>query len=391
MIRILDSTLREGEQTPGVCFRPHIKVAIARLLDRVGVDVVETGHPAVTPQIEEAVRRVASANLRCTVGAHSRSLIRDVDQALDCGVGFLGIFYCVSDARLNHHATSLNDATDQIARVIRHAKERAPGVEIRYTPEDTVRSPFANVVTAAVAAVRAGADIISIADTTGHMVPGTERSMYDLVFRLRDALDSAGLHPQLAVHCHNDRGLALANALDAYRAGVNIIDCSVLGLGERAGIVDLATLLTVLAADFDQEGYRLEGLPELYDLVSRHAGVPVPVHQPVTGLNAFRHCAGVHTQAALADPLHYQSLNPGLLGLTPTICLDHMSGMSAVRHALDAIGEHVEDRELLGRILDMVKNVGETGNVVDNEELRHVVHYCREFNRSNLQPGGQPC
>ena len=78
------------------------------------------------------------------------------------------------------------------------------------------------------------------------------------------------------MHCHNDRGLALANALDAYRAGVNIIDCSVLGLGERAGIVDLATLLTVLAADFDQEGYRLEGLPELYDLVSRHAGVPVP-------------------------------------------------------------------------------------------------------------------
>jgi len=391
MVRILDATLREGEQTPGVCFRPHIKVAIARLLDRVGVDVVEAGHPLVSPRIEQAVRRVAAAGLSATVGAHARSRFEDVDRALDCGVGFLGVFYCVSEERLGHHATSLAEATRRIADVIRHAKRRDPDVEVRYTPEDTVRSPFPNVVRAAAAAVEAGADVISIADTTGYMIPGTERSMYDYVFRLRDALASAGLAPRLAVHCHNDRGLAVANALDAFRAGANVIDCSVLGLGERAGIVDLATLLAVLRADFGVEGYRLEALMELYELVGLHAGVPVPVHQPVTGANAFRHCAGVHTQAALADPLHYQSLDPALVGRRPTICLDHMSGMSAVRHALDAAGLAEEDPEVLARILRLVKEVGETGNIVDEAELPHIVAWCREAGNESLAAGGPAC
>ncbi|MDP3445073.1 MAG: 2-isopropylmalate synthase, partial [Ignavibacteria bacterium] len=248
MVWVLDSTLREGEQTPGVYFDRHIKLAIANLLDEIGVDIIEAGHPMVTSEIHEAVMSIAQKGYRSIVGAHSRSLKADVDLALECGVGFIGIFYCVSDERLETvFKKDLDSAISLITDVIKYAKSQRPDLLIRYTPEDTVRSQFENVVLAASAAVEAGADIISVADTTGYMVPGTNRSMYDYISRLKDALAQRNLFPKLAVHCHNDRGLALANALDAYRAGIDIIDAASLGLGERAGIVDLAQLLTVLS------------------------------------------------------------------------------------------------------------------------------------------------
>jgi 2-isopropylmalate synthase len=375
-VRILDSTLREGEQTPGVCFDAHIRAAVADLLDAVGIDIVEVGHPAVTAQIRSSVAEISSRGLRALVGAHARSLEADVDLALECDVSFLGIFYCVSESRLRHHNHHLGGAVDRIASIIDYVKRRRPELVVRYTPEDTVRSAWQNVVTAAVSAADAGADIISIADTTGHMIPGTDRSMYDYVLRLRDALAFRGLEPEIAVHCHNDRGLALANTLDGYRAGATVLDSTVLGLGERAGITDLATLLVVLTSDFEAaERWDLTRLPELYQLVSRYSGVPIPVHHPVTGRNAFTHCAGVHTQAAIADPLHYQSLDPELVGRRSRIALDHMSGLSAVRHSLEAIGEHSVDDVTLPRILHHIKEIGQTGRIVDADELRLIVSY----------------
>ena len=374
MLRILDSTLREGEQTPGVCFDLHIKMAIAELLSEIGVDVIEAGHPAVTAEIHQAVRMIAGRGLRPLVGAHARSLEADVEMALECGVGFLGIFYCVSEERLADRASDLGEAIARIVAVIRMAKSRNPSLVVRYTPEDAVRSPFANVLAAAAAACEAGADVISIADTTGFMIPGTSRSLYDYVARLRDELGARGLAPQIAVHCHNDRGLALANALDAMRAGANIIDASVLGLGERAGIVDLGTLLAVLASDFGYEGrWQLQRLPELYRLVSQYARVPVPVNLPVTGRNAFTHCAGVHTQAAIRNPLHYQSLDPALVGRESEIALDHMAGMAALRFSLARIGYEGMPDDLARVVLARVKEVGTSGRTVDLEELRYVV------------------
>jgi 2-isopropylmalate synthase len=134
MLRILDSTLREGEQTPGVYFDVHIKLAIAELLGEIGVDIIEAGHPAVTEEIHQAVRQIAGRGLRPMIGAHARSLEQDVDTAIACGVGFLGIFYCVSDTRLSDRATKLDDAVARIAAVIRKAKAARPELVVRYTP-----------------------------------------------------------------------------------------------------------------------------------------------------------------------------------------------------------------------------------------------------------------
>jgi 2-isopropylmalate synthase len=378
VIAILDTTLREGEQTPGVYFDTHIKFAIADLLSQIGVDIVEAGHPAVTEQIRDAVHQLAHRGLRPRIGAHARSVNADVDLALDCGVSFLGVFYCVSDERLGGNNLSLQDAVERISATVAYARERDPDLLIRYTPEDAVRSPFASVVSAAAAATRAGANIISVADTTGYMIPGTDRSMYSYVRNLREALAHQDLHPKIAVHCHNDRGLALANALDAYRAGASIIDASVLGLGERAGIVDLATLLAVLRHDFNEGAHwDLTLLPKLYALVSRFAGIPVPTNLPVMGGNAFRHCAGIHTQAAVRNPKHYQSLPPELVGRRSSIALDHMSGLSSVRACLNEIGERA-DEDLERALLRKVKEVGQTGRTVDLHELSLLLNSLRQ-------------
>jgi 2-isopropylmalate synthase len=328
----------------------------------------------VTPEIHAAVKAIAQKNYKAIVGAHSRSLKSDVDLALECGVGFIGIFYCVSDERLDTvFKKDLDSAIGLITEVIKYAKHQNPKLLIRYTPEDTVRSQFENVVKAAVASVEAGADIISVADTTGYMVPGTNRSMYDYISKLKNEFSKRNLSPKVAVHCHNDRGLALANALDAYRAGVDIIDAAALGLGERAGIVDLAQLLTVLTVDYDERRWNLSKLVDLYDLVSKHSGIPIPANYPVTGQNAFTHCAGVHTHAAAINPMHYESLNPELLGKQRTFALDHMSGVASLRYALGLIDEKSLDEELQQDVLKEVKSVGQHGRVVDLTELKHIV------------------
>ena len=367
MVRILDTTLREGEQAPGVYFNEHVKLAIARRLASIGVDFIEAGHPGVSKEISVAVRLIANSGLQACIGAHSRSLRHDVDLALECGTQFIGVFYCVSESRLSGvFKQDVNQAIDQISDVISYAKTQKPNLLIRYTPEDTVRSPFGNVIAASVAAVRAGADIISIADTTGYMVPGTDNNLFDYVTSIRRSFEDKGIHPRLAVHCHNDRGLALANAVDAYRAGVDIIDASVMGLGERAGIVDLAQLLAVLTTNFDESRWELSELDELYHLVSRHSGIGLPDHFPVTGKHAFTHCAGVHTHAALQDPLHYESLSPKLFGRTTSIALDHMSGLASVKYALQKINR---PEYLAEPALARLKDIGRQGRAVDLDEF----------------------
>jgi len=384
LVWVLDSTLREGEQTPGVYFDKHIKLAIANLLNEIGVDIIEAGHPVVTPEIHAAVKSIAQKGFKSIVGAHSRSLKNDIDLALECEVDFIGIFYCVSDERLQTvFKKDLETAITQITDVIKYAKSQKPNLLIRYTPEDTVRSQFENVVKAASAAVEAGADIISVADTTGYMVPGTNRSMYDYISNLKDEFAKRKLFPKVAVHCHNDRGLALANALDAYRAGVDIIDAAALGLGERAGIVDLAELLVVLSVDHNEQRWNISKLTQLYDLVSKHSGIPIPANYPITGKNAFTHCAGVHTHAASINPMHYESLDPNLLGRERSFALDQMSGIASLRYALKLVGEESMDDEHQMEVLKEVKFVGQRGRTVDLSELKHIVDAVKHHKTYN--------
>jgi len=384
VVKILDATLREGEQTPGVHFDQHVKLTIATMLDEIGVDFIEAGHPMVLPEIAQTIKMIAHTPHRAAIGAHARSLRKDVDKALECDVSFLGIFFCVSQERLKDvFQKDINYAGDLISDVISYAKAQKPDLIIRYTPEDTVRSNFENVKIASAAAVKAGADIISVADTTGYMVPGTQKNMYDFVSNLKHALVSEKLDPMIAVHCHNDRGLALANALDGFRAGAEIIDTAVLGLGERAGIVDLAQLLVVLSVDFGEKRWKLEKLTELYELVSKRANLPIPPHFPLMGKNAFTHCAGIHTHAAALNPMHYESIDPDILGRERHFALDHMSGITSVRYALRSQGLDNLPDELVNEVLAVIKMIGQRNRMVEPEELPSIVEMLNKKSRSD--------
>lgn len=382
MIQILDSTLREGEQTPGVYFSPETKLAIAQFLDQIGVDIIEAGNPAVDSEIALAITRIANAGLKAKIGAHSLCRIEDVKKALDCGVNFLGVFFSVSQTRLQHdYNIDLEKAIEKIVEVITYAREQNDNLLIRYTPEDTVRSPIENVIEAASAAVQAGANIISIADTTGYTTPFHQRrSIYYYVKTLKEELAKRELYPQIEVHCHNDRGLALANALDAYRAGSDIIDVTVMGLGERSGIVDLAELLINLTDMLEEKTYwKLGYLKDLYDLVSKHSHISIPPHHPLVGKNAFTHYAGVHVKAISKDEGLYQSLSPEILGRKSSLALGMQSGLTAVELALKQIGrnELAEDKDLVSKILKEIKEIAKRGTPIDiDKELPEIVERC---------------
>ena len=382
MIQILDSTLREGEQTPGVYFSPETRLAIAQILDRIGVDIIEAGNPAVNPEIATSVTQISRARLKAKIGAHSLCRIRDVQKALDCEVDFLGVFFSVSKQRLQRdYNLALEAAIDKIVEAIAYARSQNPNLLIRYTPEDTVRSSMADVIAAATAAVEAGANIISIADTTGYATPfHPDRSYAYYVRTLKEGLAARHLSPQIEVHCHNDRGLALANALDAYRAGVDIIDTTVMGLGERSGIVDLSELLINLLETIEPEfKWQLNPIKSLYDFVSQNSSISIPPHNPIVGKNAFTHYAGVHVNAIAKDEALYQSLNPEILGMTSQFALGMQSGQAALKMALQQIGKETltNDRYLVTKMLQEIQEISKRGTPIDIErELPQIVDRC---------------
>lgn len=388
MIQILDSTLREGEQAPGVYFSPAIKLAIAQLLDRIGIDIIEVGNPAVDPEIALAITNIAKAGLKAKIGAHSLCRLKDVQKALDCDIDFLGVFLGISQKRLEQdYAISLGTAIERIVEVISYARSQQPDLIIRYTPEDTVRSPIENAIAAASAAVQAGANIISIADTTGYATPfHPQRSIARYVTTIKEALAARHQYPKIEVHCHNDRGLALANGLDAYYAGADIIDVSVMGIGERAGIIDIGTILAnLIEINPEENHWQLEHLKELYCLVSQHSHIPISPHHPLVGKNAFTHYAGVHVSAIAKDESLYQSLDPKNLGLKSDIALGMQSGISAISLALKQIdrAELIGDRDLVAKILKEIKEISKRGTPINIErELPLIVESCSSINQS---------
>ncbi len=224
-IMLLDSTLREGEQTPNVSFTVDEKIQIARKLDEVGVDMIEAGDPNVSGDVYEAVKRIAKEGLKAEVLAHCRAIVEDVSKAISCDVPRVAIFLGTSDSHLTYQLRREKEkATEMAVKAIEHA--RSSGLTVRFTAEDATRTDYRFLVRICQAAIEAGADRISVPDTVGIMTPDITGKLFrDLKKDLKAELD---------VHCHNDMGLALANTLSALESGATVAHVSVNGLGERA-------------------------------------------------------------------------------------------------------------------------------------------------------------
>ncbi|MBN2115660.1 MAG: homocitrate synthase [Anaerolineales bacterium] len=350
MLEILDTTLREGEQTPYVNFTVDEKIEIARLLDEVGVEMIEAGDPSVAPSIAKAVEHIASLGLRAEIVAHSIASRQSIDRAKACGADRVAIFYATSKIHLD---SKLHKTQEQaLAIICEHiAYARSLGLKVRYTPEDATRTDFEFLVRVCNAAIEAGADRISFADTLGIMQP---HIMFERVCALRERL----LPCKIDLHCHDDYGLALANAMAGIRGGADCIHTTVNGLGERTGIPDLAEAIVAFHNLDGVEKYNLEPLMNLSSYLERVSGFFLAPNKPITGQNAFSHKSGVHTNGILKDPRTYEPFDPALLGRERKIVIDKYTGKSAVAARLEEYGIEVSMAEL-EVIVARIKNLGD--------------------------------
>lgn len=360
MVQILDTTLREGEQTPYVNFTIDEKLEIARMLDQVGVDMIEAGDPSVAPGVARAVEQIAALELKAEIVAHSIASRAAIEKARTCGADRVAIFYATSRIHLDSklHKTP-EEAIDIICEHVAYA--RSLGLKVRYTPEDATRTEFDFLVRACNAAIQAGADRISYADTLGIMQP---HSMYEQVRALRDRL----LPCALDLHCHNDYGLALANAMAGIRAGADCIHTTVNGLGERAGIPDLSETILAFHNLEDQRKYNLQPLMNISGYLERVSGFFLAPNKPITGQNAFTHKSGVHTNGILKDPRTYEAFDPELLGRERKIVIDKYTGRSAVSARLDEYGIEVTPSEL-DVIVSRIKNAGDERKQIFDSDI----------------------
>ncbi|MBS7248078.1 MAG: homocitrate synthase [Candidatus Jordarchaeales archaeon] len=377
---LLDSTLREGEQTPGVSFTIEEKLEIAKMLDEVGVGMIEAGSPMVSEGVKEAVKRIANESLKAEVIAHVRAVKEDVDLALNCGVDRVAIFMGTSPIhRKTKFKLNEEEIIKRVIEAVEYAKEH--GVKVRFTPEDATRTEREYLVRICSAAIEAGADRISVADTVGIMTPD---SMYELVSFLSEKLKGAGLD----VHCHNDLGLAVANSLAGVKAGANVVHVTVNGLGERAGIAplsDVAVALKVLMGI--DPGIKFHMLTELSSMVERYSGVYLSPHTPIVGSNAFSHKAGVHVAAVLADPSTYEAFDPSILGRSRKIVVDRYAGKHAVKAKLDELGVEVNE-EQLEKITRKIKELSDKKKRIENADILAIAEEVLGRNVRGVTPEG---
>jgi 2-isopropylmalate synthase len=357
MVQILDTTLREGEQTPNVTFSVNEKIIIANLLDEFGVDIIEAGHPSVSQDVYNGIKEITKQGYNAEILAHTRALKEDIDKAISCEVDWVGIFLCVEKQRLQQQFQyDLDRAIEIIIESIEYAKEH--GLKVRYTPEDATRTKLETLIQAIKSAEEANADRISIADTVGAITPF---QMYQLIKKIKTVTDL-----KINVHCHNDLGLATANSLAAYEAGVSTIDVTVNGLGERVGITPLSEIIIPLHHIYKaKNNWRLELLPEISKKVAEFSGIGIPKNAPIIGENAFVHKAGLHVSAVVKNPEFYEAFPAELIGRERDFSLDKMAGRPTIKKKLELLGIPKNDSSE-NKLINYVKSK-EKGTISDNE------------------------
>jgi len=376
-VRIFDTTLRDGEQSPGFSMNVEEKLRLARQLEQLGVDIIEAGFPIASRGDLEAVRAVARETRDCQVAALARAKKEDVDAALEALAPArrprLHIFLATSDLHLRAKLRITREqALRATAEMVRYGRQHCPDVE--FSAEDASRSDIDFLCEVFAAAADAGATTLNIPDTVGYAVP----EEYAEVFRrVRQRLgDRSGI--ALSAHCHNDLGLAVANSLAAIRAGARQVECTVNGIGERAGnasLEEIAVALAVRQASFStRTNIQLEKIYSTSRLLSAITGVSVPPNKAVVGSNAFAHEAGIHQDGIIKNPLTYEIISPEAVGVPARqLVLGKHSGRNALRVRLKELGYEISEEELIECYRRLMALADQTKQVRDRDLLT-IVH-----------------
>jgi 2-isopropylmalate synthase len=383
-IHIFDTTLRDGEQSPGFSMNRDEKLRLARQIEELGVDVLEAGFPIASPGDLEAVRAVAAELKHCRVAALARARQDDVDAALrglePAAKPRLHLFLATSDLHLKHKLRiSRAEALEQIAKMVRFGAAHCENVE--FSAEDASRSDIGFLCEAALAAAEAGANVINLPDTVGYATP----EEYGEIFRRVRAhlAEHFAEHSkvELSAHCHNDLGLAVANSFAAIAGGARQIECTINGIGERAGNASLEEIAVALHVRQSYFGATtnivLENIYPTSRLLSSITGVSVPPNKAVVGANAFAHEAGIHQDGILKNPLTYEIILPEKVGVPARrLVLGKHSGRNALRARLDELGYQTTDAELAA-CYTMAIEMADAEKEVTDRDLLSIIHQVR--------------
>lgn len=331
-IRILDSTLREGEQHPGVAFTIKQRIQIAWMLDSFGVDQIEIS-PVVSHDHFEATKTIIKQDLRADILAHVRAIKSDVDVAIDTGATWIATYMGISDIHLSAKLRiSREEAKIRALEVADYIKSH--GLKSRFTMEDASRTDPNFLIEMCKEMNSRGIERISIPDTVGIMRP---HGMYNLVRMVCENIDLS--RSSIDVHCHNDVGLALANALAGCEAGADQIHTTIDGLGERTGIPSLAETAVALTLIYKvPNNFRLHLLRDLSRTISDYTEIPTPESKPIVGDSAYKHKAGTHLAAILRNPSAYEILEPKIVGNRRKIVFGELAGKNGAAYLLSLLG-----------------------------------------------------
>ncbi|MHC1564142.1 MAG: LeuA family protein [Candidatus Hecatellaceae archaeon] len=371
--RILDTTLREGEQAPSVYFRPDEKCIIAEMLYQVlgGKGLIEVGQP-YSPKYREGVEAVVKyfKEKGYELGkllAHCRTLKEDVEIAHQCETGGIVVFMAPSDKHLQAKfggKISYEKALQMIGESIEFAKRDLGFQMVQYTLEDATSVPLERLIEVSRVAEEAGVDVVRIPDTKGQAEPGGfGETIRALTSNVKVAVD---------VHCHNDRGLAIANSIAGLQNGATGVHVTVMGIGERCGIADLATLADDLETFYGVEtGVNFQGIPRLYRYVAAASGVVIPPTFPILGKFARIHKAGIHQKAVLKDPSTYETINWARYGLEREFEFGAMQTGDLVDHLLRGVEVAGEVKK---SIIDEIREISITkGRPLKRAEVRRII------------------
>ena len=375
-IRIFDTTLRDGEQSPGASMNLDEKIRLARQLERLNVDVIEAGFPSSSPGDFESVKRISQEIRGPQIAGLSRTTPGDIDRAWEAlryaQNPLLHIFIATSDIHLQHKLRkSREEVMEEAGRAVAYAKRFTGQVE--FSAEDATRSDPDYLARVVQAAIDAGATIVNIPDTVGYTTP-TEYGK--LIAGLRQRVPNIQ-KAVLSVHCHNDLGMAVANSLAAVENGARQVECTVNGIGERAGNASMEEIVMALKTRRDFFSYDVGVVTELIyptsRLLSSITGILVPPNKAIVGANAFAHEAGIHQDGVLKEKTTYEIMRPESVGISQsTLVLGKHSGRHAFRERIKTLGYELSEGHL-NQAFQRFKEVADKKKQVFDEDLEAII------------------